>query len=265
VALSIAFSAFNAHADVGAASNIPDRARESSSGQGAQPESADLSLPYESWQGARFAPPRPALPADLPPPLARAPQTPRRPFELTAALSTFLPSCGSGSVDDRACLTVAPGSGLEVAVLYRASPFFAVGAEAALSGFRARGRGLLSNAGGAARFLGASGRVYFADDGAWDPYVALTLGVGSLTVNGDLPTEQSVSTTGFGARVAGGVDYLLGTRVRVGPSVSFTRWLAWSEQPCEASICAAGPALYGRVLGFATLGLRVTASFGDVL
>lgn len=263
-------SAFTAHADGGTAPNIPAPPRESSPGP--DPDAPDatnapseLPLPYESWQGAAFGPPKPASATDLPRPLPRAPQSPRRPLELTAALATFLPSCGSGSVDDRACLTVAPGSGLDAALLYRASPYFAVGAEAALSGFRQRGRGPLSSAGGAARFLGVTGRVYFADEGAWDPYVTLTLGVGTLTLQGSEAAEGTVSTTGFGARVGGGVDYVLGSRVRLGPSVSFSRWLAWSEQQCDASICAPAPAIYGRVLGFATLGLRVTASFGDVL
>ncbi|MDF3070915.1 MAG: hypothetical protein K0R38_6516 [Polyangiaceae bacterium] len=202
---------------------------------------------------------------DLPPPLARPRALPRRPLELTAALSTFLPSCGSGSVDDRACLTITPGSGVDTALLYRVTPYFAFGAEAALSGFGARGRGLVSSAGGGARFVGVAGRVYFADSGTWDPYVALTLGVGSLTLEGRTPADASVSTTGFGARVAGGVDYVLGSHVRLGPAVSFSRWIAWSEQQCQDSICGPAPAIYGRVLGFATLGVRLTASFGDVL
>jgi hypothetical protein len=264
-ALSIATSAVTALADTGRAPNIPAaEERTAAEGSGAADE-AELPLPYEPWDGARLAPPKSPLVADLPPPLARAPRAPRRPLELTAALAAFLPSCGSGSVDDRACLTVQPGSGVDASLLYRASPFFAVGAEAALSGFRSSGAGPLSSAGGGARFFGVAGRVYFADEGSWDPYVALTLGVGSLTLRGDVPGEASVSTRGFGARVAGGLDYVMGAHFRVGPTVSFSRWLAWSEQQCEQSICGPAPAIYGRVLGFATLGVRVTASFGDVL
>jgi hypothetical protein len=267
VALAIATWTSTAHADAGAASNIPASEQDSASPLRVYAADApnDLPLPYEPWQGAGLAPPKLATARDLPPPLARAPQSPRRPLEVTAALALFLPSCGSGSVDDRACLTVAPGSGLDLALLYRGSPFFAVGAEAILSGFRARGRGPLSSAGGGARFIGVTGRVYFADEGAWDPYVALTVGVGSLSLQTNAEADTAVSTTGFGARFAGGVDYLLGSRVRLGPSVSLSRWLAWSEEQCEASVCSPGPAIYGRVLGFATLGLRVTASFGEVL
>lgn len=256
VALVIGTSAVTAHADVGAAPNIPEPGSDSPS---------QLPLPYEPWQGVSFGPPKPPPTTDLPPPLARAPRSPRRPWEVTGALAAFLPSCGSGSLDDRGCLTLAPGSGLDFALLYRVTPYFAFGAEAALTGFRARGHGPLSSAGGGARFLGVTGRVYFADEGAWDPYVALTLGVGSLTLRGEVPGEVSVNTSGLGARVAGGVDYVLGSHFRVGPTVSFSRWLAWTEEQCQASVCGPAPALYGRILGFATLGVRVTGSFGDVL
>ncbi len=152
-----------------------------------------------------------------------------------------------------------------MALLYRVNPFFALGGEALFSGFGGRGQGVVSRASGDARFFGVSGRVYFADDGAWDPYVALTLGTGNLTLKGSDSSETEASTNGFGARVAGGVDYLLGGRVRVGPSASFAHWIAWSESYCGQSVCRDARPLYGRLLGFATLGLRVTASWGDVL
>ena len=187
----------------------------------------------------------------------------RRPFELALALAVFLPSCGSGSVDDRGCLTVKRGSGVDAALVYRVGPFFAVGAEAALSGFASRGEGPLSGAGGGARFFGVVGRVYFAEQGVWDPYLALTLGAGTLQLKS--ADDTRVSTTGLGARVAGGVDFLLGSHLRLGPSASFAHWVTWSEERCSAAVCRDQQAAYGRLLGFATLGVRLTASFGDVL
>jgi hypothetical protein len=175
-----------------------------------------------------------------------------------------LPSCGSGSLDDRACLTVGAGAGIDVAVMYRISPFFAVGAEGAVSGFGNAAHGVLSNAGGGGRFFGVVGRVYFADEGAWDPYVALTLGVGRLDLRA-IAAEARESTSGFGGRAAGGIDYMFGSHLRVGPTASFTHWIAWSEAGCSGDICRSQPASYGRLLGFATFGIRVTASLGDVL
>lgn len=161
-------------------------------------------------------------------------------------------------------MTVSPGAGADLALLYRVTPFFAVGGELALSGFGGRSDGVLSRAGGNARFFGVVGRVYFADEGAWDPYVALTLGTGTLTLTGD-GSELGAETSGFGARVGGGIDYLFGSHVRLGPSASFAHWVAWSEERCEASGCRDERAVSGRLLGFATLGLRFSVSWGEVL
>jgi hypothetical protein len=104
--------------------------------------------------------------------------------------------------------------------------------------------------------------VYFADSGVWDPYLALTIGAGKLM----LPSQGGDdATSGLGGRVAGGVDFLLGPRLRLGPAASFAHWVAWSEQRCASGTCRDVAASYGRLLGFATLGVRVTASFGEVL
>lgn len=237
--------------------NIPEQEKNQPSGPEPAPLEAasELPQPYTSWQGTGPLPPRASLPGSLPLPEPRPRQSPRRPLELSLAVSAFLPNCGSGSLNDRFCLTVAPGLGAELSLLYRVTPYFAFGAEAALSGFAGRGRGWLSSSGGDARFFGAAGRVYFADDGRWDPYLALTLGAGALTLQGDDSKLEPAATKGLGARVAGGVDVVLGSHVRVGPSASFAHWVAWSS-PGGA---------YGRMLGFATLGLRVTASLGEVL
>jgi hypothetical protein len=257
-------------ADPRALPNIPApeqkvaSAEQKASAESSDSAPAELPLPYESWQGTGLLPPRLERERDVPPPLARPLKYARRPFEVSAALATFLPSCGSGSVDDRGCLTVGAGAGVDVALLYRVGPFFAFGAEGALSGFGNAERGALSNAGGGARFLGVVGRVYFADDGAWDPYLALTLGVGRLDLRGAAANPLE-STSGWGGRVAGGVDYALGGHLRVGPTASFAHWVAWTEQGCAGDICSTGPAVYGRLLGFATFGIRITGSFGEVL
>ena len=267
VASVLLLSSATAQADPRAAPNIPERAPNPDSSQADAdftPE-PELPLPYVPWQGTGPRPPRALPEPDLPAPLARARRLPRRPLELSAAIAVFLPSCGTGSLDDRGCSTVAPGSGADLAVLYRINPYFAVGGEAAFSGFGGRGRGMLSRAGGDARFFGVVGRLYFTDDGAWDPYLALTLGAGSLTLQGDESHPERASTTGFGARVAGGIDYLLGSQVRLGPSFSFAHWVAWSDSYCGPSVCRDERALYGRLLGFTTLGLRITASWGEVL
>jgi len=261
-------SSSTANADPRTVANIPTppqqfAAAEPKATQEGAPSTEELPPPYEAWQGTGPEPPTARPARDLPLPFARPREIPRRPLELTLSLAVFLPSCGSGSVDDRGCLTVTRGSGLDAALLYRVAPFFAVGVEGAVSGFATRGEGALSGAGGGARFFGVVGRVYFAEQGVWDPYLALTLGAGSLRLAGAGGTR--VSTTGLGGRVAGGIDFALGSHFRLGPSASFAHWVAWSEEQCSASVCRDQPAAYGRLLGFATLGFRLTGSFGDVL
>jgi hypothetical protein len=177
----------------------------------------------------------------------------------------LLPSCGAGSIDDRGCLTVRAGGGIDASLLYRLSPFFAVGVEGVASGFGGADAGALGAGGGRARFGGVVGRLYFADSGTWDPYAALTLGVGTLTLPGNDELQARVATSGMGGRVAGGIDYLLGSHFRLGPTASFAHWIAWSEQQCAGNVCRDQSPRYGRLLGFATLGLRLTGSFGESL
>ncbi len=260
-AFVIASSFTTAWADERAASNIPEPKQKNDVAQ-VTPSAAELPLPYESWGGSGHSPRTPALEHDTPPPLARARELSRRPFELSAAFMALLPSCGSGSIDDRGCLTVHASGGVDAAFLYRVSPFFAVGLEGVASGLGGADAGALSARGGSARFGGIVGRVYFADAGVWDPYAAFTIGAGTLTLpsNDDLPSR--VATTGLGGRVAGGIDYLLGSHVRVGPTASFAHWIAWSEQQCSGRVCRDQSPRYGRLLGFATLGVRLTGSLG---
>ena len=91
---------------------------------------------------------------------------------------------------------------------------------------------------------------------------ALTLGAGTLTLPGNDELSSRVATTGLGGRVAGGIDYLLGSHFRVGPAASFAHWIAWSEQQCTGRVCRDESPRYGRLLGFATLGVRLTGSLG---
>lgn len=257
MAVALTATSSTAGADPPAAPIIPEDSKKS-----AAPE---LAAPYEPWQGTRHAPAGARGDRMLPAPLARPHELPRRPFEAALGAAAFLPSCSAGSLDDRGCVTLQPGAGFEGALLYRVGPFFAAGAEAALSGFGRRDQGALSRAGGGGGFVGVVGRVYFAERGSWDPYVSLALGYGALRLNEGAAGAARAGSSGFGARVAGGIDFLLGSRLRLGPTLGFAHFIAWSEQHCTGAVCRDGRASYGRLLGFATLGLRATASFGDAL
>ncbi|HEY6077268.1 MAG TPA: hypothetical protein VIW29_00600 [Polyangiaceae bacterium] len=268
-ALVIASSSSTAGADSGLHFNIPaaapksDAAAEPAPGA-AENDAAELPLPYRPWQGTSFGSP-PAEPArDKPLPFARSPELRRRPYELTLAPALFLPTCGDGSIDGRGCASVALGSGVEAAVLYRAVPFFAIGGEGLWSGLGGAGGGALSAAGGSVRFFGVVGRAYFADTGRWDPYASLSIGHGRLEL-GTGSAGASGATSGWGGRVTGGLDYLVGSHFRFGPTVSLAQLLVWSELECSSGVCRERQLPYGRLLGFATLGLRLSASLGTVL
>jgi hypothetical protein len=222
---------------------------------------SELPLPYGAWRSTRLRPSRPAPPTPDSP-LGRPREVPRRPFEVGLALAAMLPSCGAGSVDSRGCSSVHPGGGLDAALTYRVVPTFALGAEGVVSGFGGERGGPLASAGGGARFFGVVGRLYFADSGRWDPHVSLTLGAGSLALASG---QERGDATGLGARVGGGVDVTLGSRLRVGPSASFTHFVAYREEQCQDGVCRSLPAAHGRLLGFATLGLRATVSWGDAM
>lgn len=259
-AFLVASSLATARADERAAPNIPDPERKSDAGLAAS--ASELPLPYESWRGTGHPPPPAAVAHDTPLPFARSPELSRRPFELSASLTALLPSCGTGGIDDRGCVTVRAGAALDAALAYRVSPFFAVGLEALASGVGGDDAGALGGRGGSARFGGIVGRLYFADSGVWDPYVALTLAVGTLTLPGRAETKPRVATSGLGGRIAGGIDYLLGSHFRVGPAASFAHCVAWTERQCTDGVCRDQTSAHGRLLGFATLGVRLTGSFG---
>jgi hypothetical protein len=263
-AFVIASSGSTARADTGPGSNIPGAAAKSHPAPGGDlaPSAPDeLPLPYQPWQGSSFGPPptHSAIVNDSPLPFARSPELRRRPYELTLSPSVFLPGCGDGSIDGRGCASVALGSGVEAALLYRVVPFFAVGVEGLLAGFGGAGHGALSSIGGDARFFGVVGRAYFADNGPWDPYASLSIGYGELELAG------AGTTSGWGGRIAGGIDYLLGSHLRVGPTLGFAHLLVWEEEQCQGGSCSERPLPYGRLLAFTTLGVRLSGSFGQAL
>lgn len=228
-------------------------------------EAGELSLPYSPYRGEAL-PVRPHAPADVPPPLGRARELPRRPFELGASFGVSLPSCEPGSIDDRRCATLGTGRGFDVSVLYRVSPYFAVGGELTFGSFELSRTDADAAQRSSGRFLGTLGRVYFAESGMWDPYLGLTLGVGSLEARAtELDPSLRERASGFGARISGGVDFLLGTHLRLGPSVAFAHWISWQEERCSGAVCRSEALSYGRLAGFASAGLRLTGSFGPTL
>lgn len=247
----------------------PDSARAAEPELGPSPPSQSLALaaageelplPYGRFEGERHAPPPPLFIDEAPLPEPRARELARRPFELAAGASVTVPRCQDAVFGPDGCGGAGIGPGASLLVLYRGTPWFAAGLEL----------GLTSRAGAAApaadgRFASVAGRLYFANSGAFDPYLQLSLGYGSLEWRGESPDGVRVeSVTGPLARVGAGVDVLFGTAFRLGPSLAFTQLAFQSERSCAGSRCASS--LYGaRILSFASFGLNATASFGSPL
>jgi hypothetical protein len=226
---------------------------------GAEPGPA----PYEPWSG-----PAPFQRADAPvlrdappPPLVAAPENGRRPFELALGVGLGLPRCSDGSIESERCALLGSGLGGDLIALYRVTPFFAFGGDVGLNRFGPNE----SSAG--SLFAGVLGRVYFLGEGSIDPHFELALGGGSLTTS----ARESASSMSFrqkasgpAARVGAGIDFSIGTSVRLGPALDLTTYLVDSVRRCDSG----GPCVehslrsYAHPTGFASLSFRLSIAFG---
>jgi hypothetical protein len=132
----------------------------------------------------RFAPaevdhvPPPRREVDLgPAPHLRAPEHARKPVAVVTELALSLPTCEGGGAMGR-CTALDPAVGGGLAALYRQNPYFAFGAGVAYA--RSSGSHVRGALDGEILRLGAEGRVYLYEFGAFDPYLELELGYGSL-------------------------------------------------------------------------------------
>jgi hypothetical protein len=229
--------------------------------------------PYRPWTGSQpYAPPPPG-PA-LPPPPLPAPPPPeyaRRPIELIPELGLSLPVCASGSVSDQNCDGVRTGGGVGIQVLWRFIPYFAWGGGFEIEGFRYQPPSSLGLSGtsSAAVFLGLLGRAYFLDEGALDPYLQMGLGGGALGTSFKLD-GASYQETGAGpaVQIGGGLDFFLSRRVKLGPSITWTRVFVDKLRRCgpNSSDCVdVQTDQQGELNSFVTLYARLTILLGDEL
>jgi len=168
--------------------------------------------------------------------------------------------CRGGGFLER-CTLLEPAVGATLAALHRPNPFFAFGVGVSYSRAGADPEdGLVESE---LYAVGARGRVYFHEEGAFDPYLELELGYGSLR-----PTFVEVSgarrvDSVFGprARVGGGIDFSVLPSLRLGGNVGFTYLLLGHATGCVSSSCPPNAAMAG-ALG---VGLHATVVLGDEL
>jgi hypothetical protein len=209
-------------------------------------------------------PPRPEIDAG-PPPLLRAPEHARRPFAFAPELSLALPLC-EGGPGAEPCAALGPALGGSLSGLYRIYPYFAFGARA--SYFRSSGSaGGESALGGEVIDGAAAGRVYFYESGAFDPYLELDLGYGSLDTSFVDAGGKRHQLSAFGptARVSGGLDFVVSESLEVGGSFAFSHLVLASGQRCETTQCDNGSTPYGAAVGALALSLHATLTLGEPL
>jgi hypothetical protein len=210
--------------------------------------------------------PPPRLEANLgPAPFSRAPEHARRPVEVVPELTLSLPTCQSGANRAR-CAALDPALGGGFAALYRQNPYFAFGAGVAYSRAttRAHAEGALD---GEMFGIGAHGRVYLYETGAFDPYLELELGYGSLRTTLVTVGGARYEDAAFGpkARVGGGADFVVLPWLSLGGAAGFEHLLFERGERCAAERCVAGSAPSGAMLGALVFGLRIKLTAGDPL
>jgi hypothetical protein len=199
-----------------------------------------------------------------PPPFERAPERARRPVALMSEFLLSLPTCQSGAPAER-CRALVPAVGAGFAALYRPYPYFSFGTGFSYARANATHAGGLLD--GELLSLGAWGRVYFYEEGAFDPYLELELGYGShtTTFSGKGGTRSEDSAFGPMSRVGGGVDFMMLENLELGGAVGFTHLLIERGEHCGANGCIRGSAPGGAMLGALAVGLRATVLLGAPL
>jgi hypothetical protein len=211
-----------------------------------------------------------APPPGTPPAPLRSPYL-RRPVELVPELSLSFPHCASGDVSSVRCSGVHGGAGLGFSAFWRVTPYFAWGGGFDLAGFRydpPEGTVDRRDTRAAAVTLSLLGRVYFFERGSFDPYVAFGIGGGALGTSGRDAQDEGWDETGAGPAlsVGGGLDFFLSRRLRLGPSLTWTRVFVDKIRRCTDGACEdLSKADHGHLNSYANLGLRLTIMVGDDL
>ena len=218
---------------------------------------------------AQHAPPPPIV-LDAPPaPELPPPEYARRPFELTAELLLGLPNCAVGSSYNQRCDELSAGPGFGASLLFRPSPYFALGGTlSALSfGFRPTHGSGLSQGSANGYFWGLLTRLYFLDHGPVEPYLELGMGSAGLATRArETDAEFQENSTGLAFRVGGALEFYLGRHVRLGPAYDWTRFSVQHLRRCGQARCVdLDQASYGHGTGFSSVSVRLSVLLGPGL
>ncbi|HMI87232.1 MAG TPA: hypothetical protein VK550_24240 [Polyangiaceae bacterium] len=234
------------------------------------------SLVLAAWP-ARAAPSAPLPPRfaylDVPPPsLTELPpeptregdEYPRRAWEGFPSGGGGVPFCRGSAFGVGHCGDATTGATVGAGLLYRVSPYVAIGIDASFARFTSRSTTTGTAPYSHASWIGLLVRGYFLDRGMLDPYVETGFGQAAATsgyVDGttDVRTESAAPSIMAGA----GIDFWLGPYLRLGPALTYR--IAWISdvRGCYAGTCTTyGVDERGTVGSYATFSLRATVALG---
>ncbi|HET7540806.1 MAG TPA: hypothetical protein VFK05_13075 [Polyangiaceae bacterium] len=220
-------------------------------------------------QSAEYAPPPPIVLEAPPPPALPPPEYPRRPFELSAELLLGLPNCALGSSDNQRCESVAPGPGFGATALFRPSAYFALGGTfSALDfAFRPAPGSDLREGSADGHFWGLVGRVYFFDQGPFEPYLELGMGSAALGTSAhEQDAQYRESSAGLAFRMGGALEFYASRHVRLGAAYTWTHFNVRQLRRCGQARCVElDDASYGHGTGFSSVSLRLSVLLGPGL
>jgi hypothetical protein len=208
--------------------------------------------------------PPPPLP-DLPPqPTREGDEYPRRAWEGFPSGGVGAPFCRGNAAGLAHCGDATAGATLGAGLLYRVSPYIALGLDTSFARFASRAGTPGAAAYSHASWIGLLVRGYFLDHGMLDPYVETGIGQGATT-SGHLEAGADVRTESLAPSVmaGAGVDFWLAPYLRVGPAISYRiAWLS-NVRGCYAAMCTTyGVEDRGTVGSYATFSVRATIALG---
>ena len=210
---------------------------------------------------------------DAPPPLSKdvAPEPtregdeyPRRSWEAFPSGGAGTPFCRGTSWGVGQCGDAAAGATVGAGLLYRVSPYVAIGIDASFARFTSRASTPGTAAYSHASWIGLLVRGYFLDRGMLDPYVETGFGQGAATAGYvDAGTEVRTEFGAPSVMAGAGIDFWLSPHLRLGPAVSYRfSWLS-DVRGCYGATCTSyGVQDRGAVGSYATLSVRATLALG---
>lgn len=161
----------------------------------------------------------------------------RHPVELTTRGGAVLPSCSDSVFGTSKCDSTKSGSGTSVGLFWRKAQF-GWGAYADFALFKIGG--YYDKGEAASVHAGLVGRYYLQPIGGIEPYASLGVGRGILIANAedeDGDPDGSVRRASWSVRSGFGFEGYISQRVRMGPALTYTRYLGAEYGDCVLADC----------------------------